>query len=122
MKDCTGLKIKIADRILILNKYIFLVLSERRERVYDIPYLFDRKVFLTKLFSRPVTGNNKAVVLNDGSGKAEISALRDKLEKIFLLDKAITDLLFLRKEETAENIGLVNKINTAVKAYSANNP
>ncbi len=44
------LKLKIADNIIILNNYIILVLSEQRENPINFKKIFERKVFLTKLF------------------------------------------------------------------------
>ena len=106
MKSNTVLKFKIADKILIINKYILLILLEKRENPLNIGHIFDRKVFLTSLFSKAE------------SGGAEFAAeLKEKLIKILESDKTIINILTERKEDTAGKISMLRNLSAAVKAY-----
>ena len=106
MKNHTVLKFKIADKILIINKYILLILLEKRENPVNIGRIFDRKVFLTSLFSKAEAGG------------AEFAAeLKEKLIKILESDKTIINILTERKEDTAGKISMLRNLSAAVKAY-----
>ena len=109
MKNHTLLEFKIAAQILIINKYILLILLEKRENPVNIGRIFDRKVFLTSLFSKAEAGG------------AEFAAeLKEKLIKISESDKTIINILTEKKEDTADKISMLRKLSSAVKAYGAN--
>ncbi|MHB1697358.1 MAG: hypothetical protein ACYCSQ_04565 [bacterium] len=116
MKNCNyiGLKFKIADKILIINKYILLIFSERRENAANIGHIFDRKVFLTGLLLKiePAFTAKDAELL---------SMLKKKLSSIAELDRIIMNILAERKEDAAGKISTLKKISAAVKAYGLNN-
>ncbi|MHB8231615.1 MAG: hypothetical protein ACYDDB_01765 [bacterium] len=114
MKNHIGLKFKIADKILIINKYILLILLERRENTANIGHIFDRKVFLTGLFS-------KIEPACTGKDAELIRTLKKKLSDITELDNIIIDILAERKEDTAGKISTLKKIFVAVKAYGIYN-
>ena len=106
MKNYNVIKFKIADKILIINKYILLILLEKRENPVNIGHIFDRKVFLTSLFSKAEAGG------------AEFAAeLKEKLIKILESDKTIINILTERKEDTAGKISMLRNLSAAVKAY-----
>ena len=107
MKNNTVLKFKIADKILIINKYILLILLEKRENPVNIGHIFDRKVFLTSLFSKAESGGAEFAV-----------ELKEKLIKILESDKTIINILTERKEDTAGKISMLRNLSAAVKAYS----
>ena len=111
MKNSIDLKIKIANKIFIINKYILLALLEKREKISDISQLFDRKLFFTKIFSKT------PAVFND----SKIPILKNKLIEITELEKVILDILMARKEEAGEKIKFFQKITVAIKAYKLNN-
>ncbi len=116
------LKIKIADNIIILNKYIMLILSEKRENPVNLKYLFERKVFLTKLFSKSDRPCGSAKI-TDSAGNEEIkykSKLSDKLSNIAESDKNIINILNVMKEDVGDKIVMLKKISSAVKAYKSN--
>ena len=106
MKNNTVLKFKIADKILIINKYILLILLEKRENPVNIGHIFDRKVFLTSLFSKAESGGAEFAV-----------ELKEKLIKILESDKTIINILTERKEDTAGKISMLRNLSAAVKAY-----
>ena len=106
MKNHTVLKFKIADKILIINKYILLILLEKRENPVNIGHIFDRKVFLTSLFSKAESGGAEFAV-----------ELKEKLIKILESDKTIINILTERKEDTAGKISMLRNLSAAVKAY-----
>ena len=108
MKNHTVLKFKIADKILIINKYILLILLEKRENPLNIGHIFDRKVFLTSLFSKAESGGAEFAV-----------ELKEKLIKILESDKTIINILTERKEDTAGKISMLRNLSAAVKAYGA---
>ncbi|MCL4428310.1 MAG: hypothetical protein M1276_04895 [Deltaproteobacteria bacterium] len=108
MKNNNILKFKIAGEILIINKYILLVLLEKRENPVNIGHIFDRKVFLTSLFSRA------DATLDEKEFMAE---LKEKLADISESDKIIINILTERKEDAADKIAELRKISAAVKAY-----
>ena len=106
MKNNTVLKFKIADKILIINKYLLLILLEKRENPVNIGHIFDRKVFLTSLFSKAESGGAEFAV-----------ELKEKLIKILESDKTIINILTERKEDTAGKISMLRNLSAAVKAY-----
>lgn len=111
MKNSIDLKIKIANKILIINKYILLTLIEKREKINDISHIFDRKFFLTKIFSKiPIVFDN-----------SKASILKKKLVEITELEKTILDIIMAGKIETGEKIKFFQKITAAIKAYKLNN-
>jgi hypothetical protein len=109
-----GLKFKIADKILIINKYILLIFSERRENAANIGHIFDRKVFLTGLLLKiePVFAGKDAEL---------VPVLKKKLSGIAESDGIIMNILAERKEDAAGKISTLKKISAAVKAYGLNN-
>ncbi|MCL4322256.1 MAG: hypothetical protein M0016_02610 [Deltaproteobacteria bacterium] len=111
MKNSIDLKIRIANKILVINKYILLALLEKREKIGDIARVFDRKLFFTKIFSKI------PAVFNDN----KIPILKKKLIEITELEKVILDILMARKEEAGEKIKFFQKITVAIKAYKLNN-
>ena len=123
MKNYTLLKFKIADKILIINKYILLILLEKRENPVNIGHVFDRKVFLTSLFSK-AENRTRAYAYKDKiseTGGAELlSRLKDILTDITESDKTIINILTERKENAADKISTLRKLSSAVKAYGAN--
>ena len=121
MKNHTLLEFKIAARILNINKYILLILLEKRENPVNIGHIFDRKVFLTSLFSK---AESRAYAYKDKiseTGVAELlSRLKDILTDITESDKTIINILTEKKENTADKISMLRKLSSAVKAYGAN--
>ena len=121
MKNNTLLEFKIAARILNINKYILLILLEKRENPVNIRHIFDRKVFLTSLFSK---AESRAYAYKDKiseTGGAELlSRLKDILTDITESDKTIINILTERKENAADKISTLRKLSSAVKAYGAN--
>lgn len=107
------LKFKIADKILIINKYILLILFERRESAVNLGHIFDRKVFLTNLLLKI----EPAFV---GKDAELVSLLKKKLSSIAESDKIIMNILAERKESAADKISTLKKISVAVKAYGLN--
>ncbi len=114
MKNSIDLKIKIANKILIINKYILLTLLEKREKINDISHIFDRKLFFTKMFL-------KISVVFDIFDDTKIAILKKKLIEITELERIILDILMTRKIETGEKIKFFQKITVAIKAYKFNN-
>jgi hypothetical protein len=121
MKNHTLLEFRIAARILNINKYILLILLEKRENPVNIGHIFDRKVFLTSLFSK---AESRAYAYKDKiseTGGAELlSRLKDILTDITESDKTIINILTERKENAADKISMLRKLSSAVKAYGAN--
>jgi hypothetical protein len=111
IKNCKPLKYKIADKIFILNKYIMLILIEKRESPINIAHLFDRKVFLTSLFAKIKPGYEAADTL-------DLALFKKKLSDIAELDASIINILKERKDYTADKISSVIKLSAAVKAYT----
>ena len=108
------LKFKIAGKILIINKYILLILLEKRENPVNIGHIFDRKVFLTSLFS-------KVKLVYKKTDCDEFAAkFKEKLLSISESDKIIMNILIERKEDTADEISALRKLSAAIKAYSSN--
>ncbi len=116
-KNSLDLKIKIADEIIVVNKYILLILHERREKITDIYHVFDKKVFLTALFSKITMGPTEEDV-----DQALIPLLKQKLSDIMESDGVITSILTERKSEMGKKISMLEKISNAIKAYGVNNP
>ena len=114
MKNHTVLKFKIADKILIINKYILLILLEKRENSVNIGHIFDRKVFLTSLFSK---AEDRAYKGAEAGGAEFAAELKEKLIKISESDKTIINILTERKEDTAGKISMLRNLSAAVKAY-----
>jgi hypothetical protein len=117
------LKLKIADNIIILNNYIILILSEKRENPVNFKKIFERKVLLTKLFFK----SDKRCKNLDSSGfkniKEEVfykTDMQNKLSYIMESDKKIIDMLNGMKENAGEKIAMLNKISSAIKAYKSN--
>lgn len=108
------LKINIANKIFIINKYILLMLIEKRENISDISHIFDRKLLLTNMFV-------KASVEYSDSIHDKVAVLKKKLVEITVLEKSILDILITRKEEAGEKIRFFQKINVAIKAYKTDN-
>lgn len=108
-----GLKFKIADKILIINKYILLIFLERRENTANIGHIFDRKVFLTALLL-------KIEPAFTGKDAEFVPMLKKKLSSIAESDRVIMNILAERKEDTAGKISTLKKISSAVKAYRLN--
>lgn len=110
IKNSIDLKIKIADKILIINRYIMLTLVEKREKITVISHIFDRKLLLTNMFSKiPAAFNDNRTVV-----------LKNKLVEIKTLEESILDRLMAMKIETGEKIKFFQKITTAIKAYKIN--
>ncbi len=106
------LKFKIAGEILIINRYILLILLEKRENPINIKHIFDRKVFLTSLFSKTL----KPEYIENKENGIEAD-FKEKLEYILESDKTIVNILKERKEITADKIDGLKKISAAIKAY-----
>ena len=125
MKNHTLLEFRIAARILNINKYILLILLEKRENPVNIGHVFDRKVFLTSLFSK-AENRARAYAYKDKDKKSEtggaelLSRLKDILTDITESDKTIINILTERKENAADKISTLRKLSSAVKAYGAN--
>ena len=116
------LKLKIADNIIILNNYIMLILSEKRENPVNLKKIFERKVLLTKLFFK--SGKrcknldlSRFKNINEDVYKTD---MQNKLSYIMESDKKIIDMLNGMKENVGEKIAMLNKISSAVKAYKSN--
>ncbi|MGC8554938.1 MAG: hypothetical protein ACP5NA_05570 [Candidatus Acidulodesulfobacterium sp.] len=116
------LKLKIADNIIILNNYIILILSEKRENPINLKKIFERKVLLTKLFFKSDrrcknfdAGRFKSVKEDDYK-----LYLQNKLSYIAESDRKIIDMLKGMKENVGEKIAMLNKISFAIKAYKSN--
>ena len=116
------LKLKIADNIIILNNYIMLILSEKRENPVNFKKIFERKVLLTKLFLK----SDRRCENLDLSGFKNINEdvyktdMQNKLSYIMESDKKIIDMLKDMKENAGEKVAMLNKISSAVKAYESN--
>ena len=116
------LKLKIADNIIILNNYIMLILSEKRENPVNLKKIFERKVLLTKLFFKSdIRFENLDLSgfknINEEVYKIDI---QNKLSYIIESDKKIINMLGGMKETVGEKIAVLNKISSAVKAYESN--
>ncbi len=116
------LKLKIADNIIILNNYIMLILSEKRENPVNLKKIFERKVLLTRLFFK--SGKrcknldlSRFKNINEDVYKTD---MQNKLSYIMESDKKIIDMLNGMKENVSEKIAMLNKISAAVKAYKSN--
>ena len=123
MKNHTLLEFKIAARILNINKYILLILLEKRENPVNIGNIFDRKVFMTSLFSK--AGKRTCAYaykdkISETGGAELLSQLKDILMDIMESDKTIINILTEKKEDTADKISMLRKLSSAVKAYGAN--
>ena len=123
MKNNTLLEFKIAARILNINKYILLILLEKRENPVNIGHVFDRKVFLTSLFSKAENRTHAYAYkdkISETGGAELLSRLKDILTDITESDKTIINILTERKENAADKISTLRKLSSAVKAYGAN--
>ena len=122
------LKLKIADNIIILNNYIILVLSEQRENPINFKKIFERKVFLTKLFFKSdkrcesinLNKLNKFNELGKTDENFYKNDMQNKLSHIIESDKKIIDMLNGMKENIGEKMAMLNKISSAIKAYKSN--
>lgn len=122
------LKLKIADNIIILNNYIILVLSEQRENPINFKKIFERKVFLTKLFFKSdkrcesinLNKLNKFNELGKTDENFYKNDMQNKLSHIIESDKKIIDILNGMKENIGEKMAMLNKISSAIKAYKSN--
>jgi len=121
MKNLTLLKFKIASQILNINRYILLILLEKRENPAGIGHIFARKVFLTSLFSKTERRASAYEAQKQETDGAELlSRLKDILTDITESDKTIINILTEEKEYIADKISMLRKLSSAVKAYSSN--
>ncbi len=105
------LKLKITESILVVNKYIILILSEKKENPSNLKHLFDRKVFLTNLSSKIKAGSGE-------NGCAELyPELEEKISAILESDELITSLLTERKKNIGDQISALTKIASAIKTH-----
>lgn len=114
MKNSIILKNKIAGKILVLNKYILMILMERRENPSNLAYLFDRKVLLTSMF-------DKAALEFEAGDTEDILKLKNRVSAILSTDESVTQILTDMKNDTGKEIAELNNISKALTAYSSGN-
>jgi hypothetical protein len=113
------LKINIAEKILVLNKYILLIILEERENVKNLADILDKKNLFINLIAK--------IKINYGN---ILKLDKTKIDKIIILEKIISDNINIEKnivdkfstkqEKLAEKIKSLKKISYAMKAYESN--
>ncbi|RZD16177.1 MAG: hypothetical protein EVJ46_08295 [Candidatus Acididesulfobacter guangdongensis] len=113
------LKIDIAGRILVLNKYILLIILEERENIKNLADILNKKKLFIDIIAKIKIDYNNILKLN----KAEMdkmTILRKIISDNINIEKNIVDKFSAKQENLAEKIKLLRKIGYAMKAYESN--
>ena len=113
------LKIDIAGKILILNKYILLIILEERENIRNLADILNKKKLFIDIIAKIKIDYNNILKLN----KAEMdkmTILRKIISDNINIEKNIVDKFSAKQENLAEKIKLLRKIGYAMKAYESN--
>lgn len=103
------LKIKIAQKIFIINRYILLILSEGRENIENLSCLLNKNQFYIKLISK----------IDCSYDNPKTQYLKKILNEIMAIEKNIIDKLIIRREEVTERIKFLKRTGDALKAYKS---
>jgi hypothetical protein len=113
------LKVDIAKKILILNKYILLVTLEGRENIKNLSDILDKKQLFINIMSKIKIDYNNLSKLNENGTNRIVIFKKIILENINI-EKSITDKFSAKQENLAEKIKFLKKISYAMKAYKSN--
>jgi hypothetical protein len=113
------LKVDIAKKILILNKYILLVTLEGRENIKNLSDILDKKQLFINIMSKIKIDYNNLSKLNE-NGTNRIVIFKKIISENINIEKSITDKFSAKQENLAEKIKLLKKISYAMKAYKSN--
>jgi ribosomal protein S18 len=113
------LKIDIAGKILVLNKYALLIILEERENIKNLADILNKKKLFIEIIAKIKIDYNDILKLN----KTEMDKMRI-LKKIISdninIEKNIIDKFSAKQKNLAEKIKLLRKIGCATKAYESN--
>ncbi|MHB1680471.1 MAG: hypothetical protein ACYCTB_08215 [bacterium] len=113
------LKVDIAEKILILNKYILLVIIEERENIKNLSDILDKKQLFINIMSKIKIDYNNISKFNE-NGINRIIILKKIISDNINIEKSITDKFSAKQENLGEKIKFLKKISYAMKAYESN--
>jgi len=118
------LKIDIAGKILILNKYIMLIILEERENIKNLADILNKKKLFVDIIAK-IKIDYSDILKSDKieSDKIEMDKmiiLKKIISENINIEKNIVDKFSAKQDNLAEKIKLLRKIAYAMKAYESN--
>lgn len=113
------LKIDIAGKILILNKYILLIILEERENIRNLADILNKKKLFIDIIAKIKIDYSNILKL-DKTEMDKMIILKKIISDNISIEKNIVDKFSAKQENLAEKIKLLRKISYAMKAYESN--
>ncbi len=113
------LKIDIARRILILNKYILLIILEERENIKNLADILNKKKLFIDIIAKIKIDYSNILKLNK-TEMDKMIILKKIISDNINIEKNIIDKFSAKQENLGEKIKLLRKVSYAMKAYESN--
>ncbi len=113
------LKIDIAGKILILNKYILLIILEERENIRNLADILNKKKLFIDIIAKIKIDYSNILKL-DKTEMDKMIIFKKIISDNISIEKNIVDKFSAKQENLAEKIKLLRKISYAMKAYESN--